>query len=112
MPYLKKVEQEYGTDFIEIIAVNMQEEQEGESDPKAYIENTGITLTAIQEGEAIAAAYNVRFMPGLMVVGSDGTVVYRRGMTKLPAGQEVAELWYEQVREALDVEFLDMAGCN
>lgn len=112
MPYLKKVEQEYGTDFIEIIAVNMKEEQEGESDPKAYIENTGIALTAIQEGDEIAAAYNVRFVPGLMVIGDDGTVLYRRGMSKLPAGQEIAELWYEKVRAALDQEFADiLAGC-
>jgi thiol-disulfide isomerase/thioredoxin len=111
MPYLKKIEQEYGTDFIEIVAINMKEEQEGESDPGAYIQNTGIDLTAIQEGDEVAAAYNVRFVPGLMVVGGDGTVVYRRSMTKLPAGQKVAELWYEQVREALDVEFETMAGC-
>ncbi len=112
MPYLKKVEQEYGTDFIEIVAVNMKEEQEGESDPKAYIENTGIALTAIQNGDEIAAAYNVRFVPGLMVLGDDGTVLYRRGMSRLPAGQEIAELWYESVRAALDQEFADiLAGC-
>jgi len=112
MPYLKKVEQEYGTDFIEIVAVNMKEEQEGESDPKAYIENTGIALTAIQAGDEIAAAYNVRFVPGLMVLGDDGAVLYRRGMSKLPAGQEIAELWYENVRAALDQELADiLAGC-
>jgi len=112
MPYLKKVEQEYGTEFIEIVAVNMKEEQEGESDPKEYIENTGIALTAIQDGDEIAAAYNVRFVPGLMVLGDDGTVLYRRGMSKLPAGQEIAELWYEKVRAALDQEFEDiLAGC-
>jgi thiol-disulfide isomerase/thioredoxin len=112
MPYLKKIEQEYGTDFIQIVAINMKEEQEGESDPGAYIENTGIELTAIKDGDEIAAAYNVRFVPGLMVIGDDGTVLYRRGMSKLPAGQEIAELWYEKVRAVLDQEFEDiLAGC-
>ena len=111
MPYLKKIEQEYGTDFVEIVALNMMEEQEGGSDPKVYIENTGIDLTAIQEGDAVAADYNVRFTPGLLVVGSDGIVAYRRGLTRLPAGQEVAEVWYEKVREVLDEEFLLMSGC-
>ena len=112
MPYLKKIEQEYGTDFIQIVAINMKEEQEGESDPAAYIENTGIELTAIKDGDEIAAAYNVRFVPGLMVIGDDGEVLYRRGMSRLPAGEEVAQLWYEKVRAALDQEFEDiLAGC-
>lgn len=109
MPYLKEIQKEFGADSIEIVAVNAKEEQEGDSDPGAYIQNTGIALTAIRDGDEIAAAYGVRFVPGLMVVDSDGIISYRRSRTKLPAGKTIAELWDEQVRTALDAEFID--GC-
>ncbi len=109
MPDLKALQQEYGADSIEIIAVNTREEEGGDSDPDAYIKNIGFPLTAIRKGDDIAAAYGVKGMPGLMVVGGDGTVTYRRAMTRLPAGKTVAELWDTQVRAALDKEFKD--GC-
>jgi len=33
-------------------------------------------------------------------------------MSKLPAGQEIAEIWYEKIRAALDQEFEDiLSGC-
>ncbi len=86
-----------------------QEEEGGAGDPDAYIKSTGIALTAIRNGEHIAAAYRVKNVPGLMVVNGDGIVSYRRSATKLPAGQKVAELWNKQVRAALDKEFAD--GC-
>ena len=54
------------------------------------------------EGDAIAAEYGIRFIPGLMVVDRNGTVSYRRSSTELPPGKTVAELWSEQVRAALD----------
>ena len=109
MPYLKAIQKKYGADSIEIIAVNTREEEGGDSDPDAYIENTGIALTAIRHGDDIAAAYGVKGMPGLMVVNGDGIVSYRRAMTKLPAGKTVAEMWDAQVRAALDTELSD--GC-
>jgi thiol-disulfide isomerase/thioredoxin len=110
MPYLKEIQDEFGADSIEIVAVNIKEaDAEEDSDPDAYIKNTGITLTAIRDGEDIAAAYGVRFVPGLMVVDSSGIVAYRRSRTKLPAGKTIAELWDEQVRTALDAEFI--GGC-
>lgn len=109
MPYLKDIQEEYEDD-IEIIAVNFREAEGGESDPDAYVRQTGIEMTTIRDGEVIAAAYKVRFVPGLMVVGSDGIVSYRRGKTKLPAGKSIAELWSEQVMDALDDQ-LDMGGC-
>ena len=111
MPYLKDIQEEYG-DLIEIVAVNFRESEGGESDPDIYLEQTGIAMTAIRSGEDIAAAYRVRFVPGLMVVGSDGVISYRRGKTKLPAGKSIAELWAGQVRDALDDQLMDeMGGC-
>lgn len=110
MPHLKKIQEEYGADALEIVAVNFAEDKGGGSDPDAYIKDTGITLTAIRSGEAIAAAYGVKVVPGLMVVDSGGIVTYRAGMRKPPAGKPIDQMWNEQVRAALDAEL--MAGCE
>ncbi len=99
MPYLKKIQQDYGADRILIVAVNAQE-QGGDAD--AYVRALGFPVTAIRDGDDIAAGYGVKFIPGLMVVDGNGTVSYRRGSTELPPGQTVAELWSDQVRAALD----------
>ena len=102
MPYLKNIQEDYGADRISIIAVNAREK---EGDPDSYIAALGFPLTAIRDGDDIAEAYGVRFIPGLMVVDRDGTVAYRRGWTELPAGTTVAQLWSDQVRAALDELF-------
>jgi thiol-disulfide isomerase/thioredoxin len=100
MPYLEDIEAEYRDRGVKIVAVNAKED--GEGDPKSYVEGLGFPLTAVRDGDAIAQQYGVEFVPGLMVVGGDGIVAYRRAWTDLPAGRTVAELWSEQVRDALD----------
>jgi thiol-disulfide isomerase/thioredoxin len=100
MPYLEDIEAEYGDQGVKIVAVNAKED--GEGDPKAYVESLGFPVTAVRDGDEIAVAYGVEYIPGLMVVDGDGRVAYRRQWTDLPAGRTVAELWADQVREALD----------
>jgi thiol-disulfide isomerase/thioredoxin len=100
MPYLKDIEADYRDQGVSIVAVNAKED--GEGDPERYIETLGFPLTAVRDGDRIAAQYAVEFIPGLMIVDGDGVVAYRRPWTDLPAGRTVAELWSEQVREALD----------
>ena len=99
MPYLKKIHEDYGSERILIVAVNAKDK---DGDKDAYVDALGFPVVAIREGDAIAADYGIRFIPGLMVVDGNGTVSYRRGSTELPPGQTVAELWSEQVRAALD----------
>lgn len=99
MPYLKKIQDDYGTDQIKVVAVNAKER---EGDPDAYLAKIGFPIMAIRDGDDIAANYGVKFIPGLFVVNGDGKVSFRRGWTELPAGQTVAQLWSEQVRAALD----------
>ena len=67
-----------------------------------YVEQLGFPMIAIGEADEIAAAYDVEFIPGLMVVDGAGTVIYRRRSTNLPAGQSIAEQWDREVRQALD----------
>jgi len=99
MPYLKEIQQDYGADRILIVAVNAKQ---SDGDPDGYVRQLGFPVTAIRDGDDIADKYDVRFIPGLMVVDGLGIVTYRRGWTELPAGRTVAEFWSGQVREALD----------
>ena len=100
MPYLEGIQADYADAGVKIIAINAKED--GKEDPKAYIERLGFPLIAIQDGDAIANAYDVEYLPGLMIVGGDGVVAWRRAWTDLPAGRQVAELWASQIREQLD----------
>jgi thiol-disulfide isomerase/thioredoxin len=100
MPYLKNIQADYAGHGVKIVAINAKER--GTGDPKAYVAGLGFSPIAVAGGDAIAAAYGVQYIPGLMIVDGNGTVAYRRPWTDLPAGQTVAELWDGQVRTALD----------
>jgi thiol-disulfide isomerase/thioredoxin len=100
MPYLKEIQADYGTERINVLTVNAKED--GEGDPARYVQDLGFPMIAVKEGDSIAAAYDVEFIPGLMIVGADGVVAYRRAWTDLPAGDTVANLWSLQVRSNLD----------
>lgn len=104
MPHLKQIESDYRDRGVKIVTINAKER--GEGDPKAYVENLGFPMIAIRNGDAIATAYDIQYIPGLLIVDGSGMVSYRRPWSDLPPGQEVAELWDGQVREALD-ELLD-----
>jgi thiol-disulfide isomerase/thioredoxin len=100
MPYLKGIQNDYAAHGVKIIAINAKEDIDG--DPHAYMGNLGFTPIAIEDGDAIARAYGIQYIPGLLIVDGKGTVAYRRPWTDLPAGRTVAELWDSQVRAALD----------
>lgn len=103
MPYLADIEADYGADAINILAINAKEgDQSSDIEPAEYIENLGFDPIAVADGDRIARAWNVEYIPGLMVVGTNERVAWRREWTELPAGQRVAELWDGQVRDALD----------
>lgn len=100
MPYLEGIQADYAEAGVKIIAINAKED--GKEDPSAYVRSLGFPLIAVQDGDAIASAYDVEYLPGLMIVGGDGVVAWRRAWTDLPAGRQVAELWASQIREQLD----------
>lgn len=100
MPYLQNIAADYAEHGVKIVTINAKEERG--ADPQGYVRALGFKPIAIANGDAIAAAYDVEYIPGLMIVDGDGMVAYRRPWTDLPAGQTVAELWDGQVREALD----------
>jgi thiol-disulfide isomerase/thioredoxin len=100
MPYLKGIAADYAPRGVKIVAINAKED--GREDPRAYVRGLGFSPIAVANGNSIAVAYGVQYIPGLMIVDGKGTVAYRRPWTDLPAGRTVAELWNEQVRTALD----------
>ena len=100
MPYAKGIQADYADRGVQIVTFNAKER--GQGDPKAYVESLAFPMIAVADADAIAEAYGVKFIPGLMVVDGGGTVAYRRGWTDLPAGARVAAQWESEVRAALD----------
>ena len=100
MPYLKNIEADYADAGVKIVAINAKED--GRGDPQGYVRTLDFSAIAIRDGDPIAQAYGVQYIPGLMIVNGEGVVAYRRPWTDLPAGQTVAQLWDGQVRAALD----------
>ena len=101
MPYLPGIEADYRRQGVQVLAVNCKEEK-GEEDPAVYIQSHDYNFQTVLNGDAIATLYDVQFIPGLMIIGTDGKVVYRRKSTDLPAGREIAEFWNAEVRMVLD----------
>lgn len=102
MPYAKKIQDDYSQYGVQTLSFNAKER--GQGDPRAYLESLDFPHVSIADADAIAAQYDVKFIPGLMVVNGSGKVVYRRGWTELPAGRTVAEQWDSEVRGVLDTE--------
>jgi thiol-disulfide isomerase/thioredoxin len=100
MPYLKGIQADYAAHGVKVVAINAKED--GRGDPRAYVRGLGFAPIAVADGDDIAAAYGIQYIPGLLIVAGNGTVAYRRPWTDLPAGRTVAELWDDQVRDALD----------
>jgi thiol-disulfide isomerase/thioredoxin len=100
MPYLKGIQRDYGEQQINVLVINAKER--GAGDAGAYVEKLGFPLIAVADGDAIADAYGIRFIPGLLIVDGKGNLAWQRASTDLPAGKTVAELWDQQVRKQLD----------
>jgi cytochrome c biogenesis protein CcmG/thiol:disulfide interchange protein DsbE len=101
MPNLGNIQKDYGEEKINVIVINAKER--GHGDPAAYVDKLDFKVIGVAEGDAIADAYSVRFIPGLMIVDSNGILAWERASTELPAGKSVAEFWEGQVREQLDL---------
>jgi thiol-disulfide isomerase/thioredoxin len=101
MPFLSQIQKDYGTEKINVVVINHKER--GIGDPAAYVENLDFPVIAIKDGDSIGGAYSVDFIPGLMIIDSEGIIAWKRASTDLPAGRTVGELWDQEVREQLDL---------
>jgi len=98
IPQLEAIQNEYAKANVRVLAINFKED----GDVAAYINGLDFRLQTIVDGDAIAAAYDVQFTPGIMVINGEGTVTFRRASTDLPPDITLAEMWAQQVRSALD----------
>jgi len=101
MPNLGRIQKDYGTDKINVLLIN--DKERGHGDPAAYASGLDFDFIGVAEGDEIANAIGVRFIPGLMIVAADGTLAWKRASTDLPAGKTVADFWEGQVRAQLDL---------
>lgn len=100
MPYAGQIQADYADQGVQIITFNSKER--GRGDPAAYVSSLGFPLLAIKDADSIGEAYNIAFIPGLLVVDGTGQVIYRRRSTNLPAGRTVSQQWAAEVRSVLD----------
>ena len=99
VPYLEQIKRDYG-DSINVVMINHKERDAG--DPIAYMKALDFDATGVMDGDTIGDAYNVEFIPGLMIADVDGRVAWERQPTDLPPGQRIGEFWDQVVREQLD----------
>ena len=100
MPYAKQIQADYAHAGVQLITFNHKER--GRGDPRSYVKSLDIPMVAIANADEIGDLYDIPFIPGLLVVGGDGVIVYRRRSTELPAGETVSQLWDREVRAVLD----------
>ena len=86
---------------MKIVAINAKER--GIGDPVAYLNSLDFPILGVLEGDEIAGAYDIQFIPGLMAADGNGVVSYRRASTDLPPGKPLSEFWDSEVRAALDL---------
>lgn len=119
MPHLQSMLDEYGSEHIEVVAINIWEDSD--DDWKAVMLDNGYDFRNLLKGDAIAPQWQVRGTPGLFVLAADGSVVFdrnahqfnplRRNVAGIAAGQSnaakaarAAPLWAAAVRQVLDAE--------
>ncbi len=105
MPYAAKIQADYADQDVQIITFNAKER--GRGNPAAYVRSLGFPLLAIKDADLIGDAYDIAFIPGLLVVDGTGQVIYRRRSTNLPAGKTVSQQWDAEVRNVLDTVLAD-----
>jgi thiol-disulfide isomerase/thioredoxin len=98
MPYLEQIQEDYREAGVRIYAIDFKDD----GDPVKHMAELGYEFTVLPLGDLVADDYNVWSAPGLIVVDGDGIVVYRRGTTRAPPGQAIAEFWDSEMRGALD----------
>ncbi|MBT8092639.1 MAG: TlpA family protein disulfide reductase [Gammaproteobacteria bacterium] len=98
MPYLDKIVDDYAEHGVQVFAIDFKDD----GDPVAMIDELGYDFVVLPLGDLVADDYGVFSAPGILVVDCDGTVVYRRGPTRAPPGTKIAEIWDNEVREALN----------
>lgn len=76
MPHLQSVLDEFGSDRVEVVAVDLWEE--GPDDWRADFVSAGYDFRVLLAGDEVAKSWGVKGTPGLFVVDAQGVVVFDR----------------------------------
>ncbi|PIX60801.1 MAG: hypothetical protein COZ47_05295, partial [Lysobacterales bacterium CG_4_10_14_3_um_filter_64_11] len=76
MPHLQSMLDEYGSERIEVVAIDIWEDND--DDWKPVIQDNGYDFRILRKGDALTPQWQVRGTPGLFVLAADGTVVFDR----------------------------------
>lgn len=98
MPYLQGIVEDYAEYGVTVYAINFKDD----ADPAEYMSELGYDFVVLPLGDLVADEYGVISSPGILVVDGDGMVNYRRRVTRAPPGAAIAQVWDQQIREALD----------
>lgn len=105
MPFLQGIVQDYAGSGVTVYAINFKDD----ADPAEYMGQKGYDFVVLPLGDLVADDYGIISSPGILVVDSEGMVTYRRRTTRAPPGAAIAQVWDQQIREALD-KALEEAG--
>ncbi len=98
MPFLQAIVEDYAEHGVKVYAINFKDD----ADPVQYMSEHNYDFVVLPLGDLVADDYGIISSPGLLVVDGGGMVTYRRRTTRAPPGTAIAQVWDQQVREALD----------
>lgn len=119
MPHLQSMLDEYGSDRIEVVAIDLWEDNA--DDWKPVIDDSGYDFRVLLKGDTLAPQWQVRGTPGLFLLDANGKVVFdrnarqfspaRRHVSGISAGQSnsakaarMAPLWAAALRKEIDAQ--------
>ena len=98
MPFLQGIVEDYAEHGLTVYALDFRDD----GDPVGYMAEHGYDFVVLPLGDLVADDYGVISSPGLLVVDGAGMVTWRRRTTRAPPGTAIAQVWDQQIREALD----------
>ena len=89
MPHLEVVYRKYRSKGVKFYAINVFED--GKLDPVEQFKKHKYSFTQLLDGDEVADAYGIKGTPGLLVVGKDKQVIYKRpsGVSEVLVKQNV-----------------------
>ncbi len=80
IPALERIHQEYKERGVVVLGVNVNDDQ----NPAQSMQDLGATYTGLVGGDDVAREYGVEGLPTILVVDSEGQIVYReKGFTPI-----------------------------
>ncbi len=111
MPHMQSIVDEYGRKELEVFAINIRED----GDPKAFLEKHGYQFRLFPEGDEVAALYDIKTTPGVLIVDGNGLITFDLRNATSPREREIhknmshsqkagrrAPYWAARIRRALD----------